>query len=70
MAPALPLACAPPTQCSVSWPHKDLHRRDRCYRPRAYPPPSTAFRGPIRSSTDGPSATARMRPPHPAFASP
>eukprot|EP00959_Pyramimonas_sp_CCMP1952_P347511 7278795-Pyramimonas_sp.AAC.1 len=26
-----------------------------------HPPPSTALRGPIRSSTEGPSGTARMR---------
>eukprot|EP00959_Pyramimonas_sp_CCMP1952_P287173 6005647-Pyramimonas_sp.AAC.1 len=29
------------------------------------PPPSIALRGPIRSSTEGPSGSARMRLPHP-----
>eukprot|EP00959_Pyramimonas_sp_CCMP1952_P018315 387849-Pyramimonas_sp.AAC.1 len=29
------------------------------------PPPSTALLGPIGSSTEGPSATANTRPPHP-----
>eukprot|EP00959_Pyramimonas_sp_CCMP1952_P330000 6909456-Pyramimonas_sp.AAC.1 len=32
------------------------------------PPPSTAFRGPRGSSTEGPSGTARMRQPPPSTA--
>eukprot|EP00959_Pyramimonas_sp_CCMP1952_P452507 9466699-Pyramimonas_sp.AAC.1 len=45
-------ACAPPIQYSASWPHRELHVRLQWGRPHA--PPRTAFRGPVGSSTEGP----------------
>eukprot|EP00959_Pyramimonas_sp_CCMP1952_P422307 8846622-Pyramimonas_sp.AAC.1 len=58
-APVATPACATPTQYSVAW------RRPQWHRPHATPPPSTPFRGPIGSSTEGTSGTARMRHSHP-----
>eukprot|EP00959_Pyramimonas_sp_CCMP1952_P177939 3719277-Pyramimonas_sp.AAC.1 len=34
--------CASPSQCSASWPHRELHRRSQRGRPQREPPPSTA----------------------------
>eukprot|EP00959_Pyramimonas_sp_CCMP1952_P269442 5632568-Pyramimonas_sp.AAC.1 len=42
----------PPTQYSASWPDRKLHRRPLCYRPHAFPPSSTALRGPIGGFTE------------------
>eukprot|EP00959_Pyramimonas_sp_CCMP1952_P378249 7923506-Pyramimonas_sp.AAC.1 len=42
---------------------KELHRRPQWLRSRASPPPSTALRSPIGSSTEGPSGCTRMRLP-------
>eukprot|EP00959_Pyramimonas_sp_CCMP1952_P126924 2654517-Pyramimonas_sp.AAC.1 len=57
-----PSTCVLPTQYSASWPHRELHRRLQCHRPLASPPLSTALRGPMGSSTEGPSTTVHMRP--------
>eukprot|EP00959_Pyramimonas_sp_CCMP1952_P155935 3261397-Pyramimonas_sp.AAC.1 len=53
------------TQYSVSWPHRELHLRPQWGWPRASATPSAAFRGPIGSSTEGPSGGGHMRPPRP-----
>eukprot|EP00959_Pyramimonas_sp_CCMP1952_P226354 4732671-Pyramimonas_sp.AAC.1 len=47
----------------VSWPHRELHRRFPWRSPHASPSPSTAFRGPIGSATEGPRGAVRMRLP-------
>eukprot|EP00959_Pyramimonas_sp_CCMP1952_P256086 5348785-Pyramimonas_sp.AAC.1 len=55
-----------PTLYSASWPHKELRQKPqwRCSHASAHP--STAPRGPIGSSNEGPSGEVRMRPPHTA----
>eukprot|EP00959_Pyramimonas_sp_CCMP1952_P344920 7223721-Pyramimonas_sp.AAC.1 len=58
-APGVP-ACGSPTQCSVSWSHRELHRMPHWGCPHAVPPPREAFRGRIGSSTEGPGGGARM----------
>eukprot|EP00959_Pyramimonas_sp_CCMP1952_P145275 3041789-Pyramimonas_sp.AAC.1 len=55
----------PPTWYSVSWPRRELHRRPQWRRPHAPPPPSSALRGRMGSSTEAPTGTARMRRPPP-----
>eukprot|EP00959_Pyramimonas_sp_CCMP1952_P306174 6407620-Pyramimonas_sp.AAC.1 len=40
------LACSSPTQCSASWPQRELHRRPQWGCSHASTPPSTALRGP------------------------
>ena len=49
----------------VSWPHWELHRRPQWQRPHAVPPSFRhtlhTFRGPIGSSTEGPSGSARVQ---------
>eukprot|EP00959_Pyramimonas_sp_CCMP1952_P084554 1768645-Pyramimonas_sp.AAC.2 len=49
-----------------------VHRRPQWQGSHASAPPSTAFRGPMGSSTEGPSGCIRMRLPHPGqrFAAP
>ena len=68
--PPPPCICSPHVSVSahpshVSWPYRELHRRSQWRSPHAPLPPSTAFRGPIGSSTEGPSGGARMRLPRP-----
>eukprot|EP00959_Pyramimonas_sp_CCMP1952_P118485 2477422-Pyramimonas_sp.AAC.1 len=58
-------ASASHTQVNASWPHGELNRRLQWRCPRAFPPPSTAPRGPIGSSTEGSSGCVRMRLLHP-----
>eukprot|EP00959_Pyramimonas_sp_CCMP1952_P397052 8319206-Pyramimonas_sp.AAC.1 len=53
-------ACVSSTQYSASWPHTGLHRRPQWQSSHVSLLPSTAFCVPIESSTEGPSATARM----------
>ena len=53
-----------PHPSHISWPHRELHRRPQWDHPHA-PATHHTFRGPIGSSTEGPNATARMRPPYP-----
>eukprot|EP00959_Pyramimonas_sp_CCMP1952_P340497 7131848-Pyramimonas_sp.AAC.1 len=60
-----PSTCVSRTQYSASWSHGELHRRPQWHRPHASPESSTAPRGPMGDSTEGPSGTVRMRLPHP-----
>ena len=46
-----------------SRPHREFHRRPQWHGLHASPLPSTALRGPIGNSTEGPSGSARMAPP-------
>eukprot|EP00959_Pyramimonas_sp_CCMP1952_P301092 6299660-Pyramimonas_sp.AAC.1 len=55
------LACVSPTQHNFPWHHRELHRRPQCLYSHAPPPPSTAFRSPIGSSTEGRIGCTRMR---------
>eukprot|EP00959_Pyramimonas_sp_CCMP1952_P313847 6570114-Pyramimonas_sp.AAC.1 len=57
--------CVRHTQFNVSWPHREPHLRPRWGWPHASATPSTALRGPIRSSICGPSGSGHMRPPRP-----
>eukprot|EP00959_Pyramimonas_sp_CCMP1952_P002153 44244-Pyramimonas_sp.AAC.1 len=50
----------------VSWPYRELDLRPQWGWPHASVTPSTAPRGPIGSSTQGPSVGGHMRPPRPA----
>eukprot|EP00959_Pyramimonas_sp_CCMP1952_P265503 5551539-Pyramimonas_sp.AAC.1 len=59
------VACVHPSQYSALRLHRELHRRPQWRRSHASAPPSTAFRGPIGSSTGGPSGDVRMRLRHP-----
>eukprot|EP00959_Pyramimonas_sp_CCMP1952_P418813 8773465-Pyramimonas_sp.AAC.1 len=55
------LACSSPAQTSVPWLCRGLHRRPHWLRSHAVPPPRAALRGPVGSSTEGPSGCTRMR---------
>eukprot|EP00959_Pyramimonas_sp_CCMP1952_P075910 1586454-Pyramimonas_sp.AAC.1 len=48
-------------QYSVSWPHRELHRRSQWRSSHAVLAPSTAFLGPIGRFTEGPTGGHRMR---------
>eukprot|EP00959_Pyramimonas_sp_CCMP1952_P292705 6121791-Pyramimonas_sp.AAC.1 len=64
--PKVPVAhfdCVFPSQCNGSWSHRELHRRSQWCRSYASPLPSTAFCGPVGSSTEGPRGAVRMRLP-------
>eukprot|EP00959_Pyramimonas_sp_CCMP1952_P105585 2207636-Pyramimonas_sp.AAC.1 len=50
-----------PIRYSVWWPHRELHRRPSGKVHMRFPP---HVRGPMGSSTEGPSVTVRMRLPH------
>eukprot|EP00959_Pyramimonas_sp_CCMP1952_P209600 4385340-Pyramimonas_sp.AAC.1 len=50
----------PPTQFSVSWPNRELHRRSQWRSPHAVPAPSTALRGHRGTSIEGASGAGRM----------
>ena len=56
------------TPLRASWPHRELHRRPPCQGPHVatsqFPQIPRTFRGPRGSSTEGPSARARMPPAH------
>eukprot|EP00959_Pyramimonas_sp_CCMP1952_P257791 5387116-Pyramimonas_sp.AAC.1 len=50
-APVAVFTCVSLTHYTVSWPRNELHRRPQWRCSHAPRPPSTALRGPIRSST-------------------
>eukprot|EP00959_Pyramimonas_sp_CCMP1952_P049473 1033669-Pyramimonas_sp.AAC.1 len=51
--PVVVFACGSHTQYNASWPHGELHRRPQWRCSHMIPAPSTALRGPMRSSTEG-----------------
>eukprot|EP00959_Pyramimonas_sp_CCMP1952_P195768 4093137-Pyramimonas_sp.AAC.1 len=59
-APVAQFACVSRAQNSASWPHGEPHRSPLWCSSHASPPPRTALRGPIGSSTEGPSGAVRM----------
>eukprot|EP00959_Pyramimonas_sp_CCMP1952_P010134 211827-Pyramimonas_sp.AAC.1 len=51
------------TQCSISWPQRELHRRSHWRSSHASPTPITALRGLRVSSNEGPRAQYKCVPP-------
>eukprot|EP00959_Pyramimonas_sp_CCMP1952_P020072 423707-Pyramimonas_sp.AAC.1 len=50
-----------PTQVSATWPRREPHRRLQWLYSHAAPPPRTALRGPVESSTEDPGGCTRVR---------